>query len=107
MHKVYTLFIIGFLTALPIPIIDNLDEIDEPEELEEFLDHPIESYMNFLKNGTKVWMLSYLIILAITIPIKIIPSFENRLSPRNRLVLNFVSGQSFGYVIIRIITFSF
>ncbi len=107
MNRVYTLFIIGFLTALPIPIIDDLDKIDEPEELGEFLEHPVESYMNFIKNGTKAWMLGYLIILAITIPIRIIPSFENRLSPRNRLVLNFVSGQSFGYVIIRIITFSF
>ncbi len=107
MKKTYSLFIIGFLTALPIPFIDDLDEIDETEELEEFVDHPVESYMHFVKSGAKAWMFAYLIILAITIPIKIIPSFETRLSPRNLLLLNFVSGQSFGFIIIRIISFSF
>ena len=107
MNKNYTLFIIGILTAIPIPIIDNLDEIDEPEELEEFGEHPIESYIHFVKSGAKVWEFGYMIVLAITLPIRIIPSLQTRIPPRGLLLLNFVTGQSFGFVIIRIITFSF
>ena len=102
MNKTYTFFIIGILTAIPIPIIDNLDEIDESEELEEF-----ESYIHFVKSGAKIWEFGYMIVLAITLPIRIIPSFQTRIPPRGLLLLNFVTGQSFGFVIIRIITFSF
>ena len=107
MKKTYTLFIIGFLTAIPIPIIDNLDEIDDLEDLEEFADHPVEFYKNFLKDGAKVWEFGYMIILAISLPIRIIPSLRTRLSKRSLLFLDFVSGQSFGFVIIKIISFLF
>ncbi len=107
MNKNYALFIIGILTAIPIPIIDNLDEIDEPEELEEFGEHPVESYMDFVKSGAKIWEFGYLIVLAITIPIRLISSLRTRLPQKSLLLLDFVTGQSFGFVIIRIITFSF
>lgn len=106
MKKTYSLFIIGILTAIPIPIIDNLDELDELEELEEFGEHPVESYMHFVKTGAKIWEFGFLIILAITLPIKIIPSFQTRIPPKSLLLLNFVSGQSFCFVIIKIISFS-
>ena len=43
MKNIYTIFFIGILTAIPIPIINDFDEIDEPEELEEFIEHPVES----------------------------------------------------------------
>ena len=105
MKKAYTFFIIGILTAIPIPIIDNLDELDELEELKEFGEHPVESYMHFVKTGAKIWEFGYLIILAITLPIKIIPSFQTRIPPRSLLMLNFVSGQSFGFIMIKIISF--
>ena len=107
MNKTYTFFIIGILTAIPIPIIDNLDEIDESEELEEFREHPIESYIHFVKSGAKIWEIGYMIVLAITLPIRIIPSLQTRIPPRGLLLLSFVTGQSFGFVIIRIILFSF
>ena len=106
MNKTYTLFIIGFLTAIPIPVIDNLDEIDEPQELEEFGDHPVESYIHFLKSGAKIWEFSYLILLAVSIPIRIIPSLKTRLPQKALFVLDFMAGQSFGFVIIKIISFS-
>ena len=41
MKKIYTIFFIGILIA--IPITNDFDEIDEPEELEEFIEHPVES----------------------------------------------------------------
>ncbi len=43
MKKIYTIFFIKILTAILIPIINDFDEIDEPEELEEFIEHPVES----------------------------------------------------------------
>ena len=107
MKKIYTFFIIGILTAIPIPIIDNLDELDELEELKEFGEHPVESYIHFIKTGAKIWEFGYMIILAIIIPIRIIPFFQTRIPPRSLLFLNFVSGQSFGFVIIKIISFAF
>ena len=107
MKKTYTFFIIGILVAIPIPIVDNLDEIDETEVLEEFGEHPVESYIYFVKSGAKIWQFSYMIVLAIIIPIRIIPSLRTRLSPRSLLLLDFVTGHSFGFVMIRIITFSF
>jgi len=99
MKKTYSLFIIGFILAIPIPLIDDLFG------LEEFSKNP--SYVEAVKTGTNVWMFSYLVILAIIIPMRTISSFYKRLSERQLLALSFVAGQSFGFVIIRLITFSF
>ncbi len=107
MKRIYSIFVIGAILASPIPIIDNLDELDELEELKEFGEHPVESYMHFVKTGANVWMFSYLIILAAVILIRMIPTLNTRLSKNQLLALSFVSGQSFGFVVIRLLTFSF
>jgi len=97
--KTYLVFIFGFILAFPIPFIDDLLG---PEG---FSKNP--SYAEAVKTGANVWMFSYLIILAIIIPMRTISSFYNRLSERQLLALNFISGHSLGFIIIRIMTFSF
>jgi len=99
MKKTYSLFIIGFILAFPIPYIDDLLGIEEFSK--------IPSYAAAVKTGTSIWVFSFLVILAIIIPMRTISSFYKRLSQRQLLALNFVAGQSFGFVIIRLITFSF
>ena len=99
MKKTYSIFIIGFILAFPIPFIDDL------LGFEEFSKNP--SYLEAVKTGANVWVFSYLVVLAVIIPIRVLSSFYNRLSGRQLLALNFVAGQSFGFVIIRISTFSF
>jgi len=99
MKKTYSIFIIGFILAFPIPFIDDLLG---PEG---FSKNP--SYAEAVKTGTNVWMFSYLVILAVIIPMRVIASFYKKLSERKLLALNFISGQSLGFVIIRIMTFSF
>ena len=99
MKSTYSIFVIGAILAIPIPLIDDL--ID----LEEFSKNP--SYLLAVQTGASVWLFSYLIILAVVILIRIIPSLNTRLSKNQLLALNFLSGQSFGFVIIRLLTFSF
>jgi hypothetical protein len=99
MKSTYSIFVIGAILATPIPLIDDL--ID----LEEFSKNP--SYLLAVQTGANVWLFSYLIILAVVILIRIIPSLNTRLSKNQLLALNFLSGQSFGFVIIRLLTFSF
>ncbi len=99
MKSTYSIFVIGAILAIPIPLIDDL--ID----LEEFSKNP--SYLLAVQTGANVWLFSYLIILAVVILIRIIPSLNTRLSKNQLLALNFLSGQSFGFVIIRLLTFSF
>ena len=99
MKKVYSIFIIGFILAFPIPFIDDL------LNFEEFSKNP--SFVEAVKTGAKLWSFIFLLILAVIIPIRLVPSLNTRLSRRQLLALNFVSGQSLGYVIIRLLTFSF
>ncbi len=99
MKSTYSIFVIGAILATPIPLIDDL--ID----LEEFSKNP--SYLLAVQTGANVWLFSYLIILAVVILIRIIPSLNTRLSKNQLLALSFVSGQSFGFVVIRLLTFSF
>ncbi len=99
MKSTYSIFVIGAILAIPIPLIDDL--ID----LEEFSKNP--SYLLAVQTGANIWLFSYLIILAVVILIRIIPSLNTRLSKNQLLALNFLSGQSFGFVIIRLLTFSF
>ena len=99
MKSTYSIFVIGAILAIPIPLIDDLIH------LEEFSKNP--SYLLAVQTGANVWWFSYLIILAVVILIRIIPSLNTRLSKNQLLALNFLSGQSFGFVIIRLLTFSF
>jgi len=99
MKKTYSIFIIGFILAFPIPLIDDLLGLEEFSK--------IPSYLEAVKTGANVWIFSYLVILAVIIPIRLIPSLNIRLSHNQILALNFVSGQSLGFIIIRLITFSF
>ncbi len=99
MNRTYSIFVIGAILAFPIPLIDDL--LDS----EEFSKNP--TYLTAIQTGANVWLFSYLIILAVVILIRIIPSLNTRLSKNQLLALNFLSGQSFGFVIIRLLTFSF
>ncbi len=99
MKKNYSIFVIGAILAFPIPLIDDL--LDS----EEFSKNP--TYLTAIQTGANVWLFSYLIILAVVILIRIIPSLNTRLSKNQLLALNFMSGQSFGFVVIRLLTFSF
>ena len=99
MNKTYLIFIVGILLAFPIPLIDDLVD---PEE---FSKNP--TYLTAIQTGANVWLFSYLIILAVIIPIRMIPTLNTRLSKNQILALNFMSGQSFGFVVIRLLTFSF
>jgi hypothetical protein len=99
MNKTYLIFIVGILLAFPIPLIDDLFDI------EEFYKNP--TYLTAIQTGANVWLFSYLIILAVIIPIRMIPTLNTRLSKNQLLALNFMSGQSFGFVVIRLLTFSF
>ncbi len=99
MKKNYSIFVIGAILALPIPLIDDLFD---PEE---FSKNP--SYLLAVQTGANVWVFSYLIILSVVILIRMIPSMNTRLSKNQLLALNFMSGQSFGFVVIRLLTFSF
>jgi hypothetical protein len=98
-NKTYLIFIIGALFAFPIPMIDDLIYPGD------FYKTP--SYLIAVQTGTNAWLFSYLIILAVTIPIRLIPSLNTKLSKNQLLALNFMSGQSFGFIIIRLLTFSF
>lgn len=99
MYKTYSMFFLGAILAFPIPL---LDDIIDPEE---FYKDP--SYLVAVQTGANVWLFGYLIILGVTIPIRLIPSLNTRISRNQLLALNFMSGQSFGFVIIRLLTFSF
>ncbi len=99
MNRTYSIFVIGAILAFPIPLIDDL--LDS----EEFSKNP--TYLTAIQTGANVWMFSYFIILAVIIPIRMIPTLNTRLSKNQLLALNFMSGQSFGFVIIRILTFQF
>lgn len=93
------MFFLGAILAFPVPL---LDDMLDPEE---FYKDP--SYLVAVQTGANVWLFSYLIILAVTIPIRLIPSLNTKISKNQLLALNFMSGQSFGFVIIRLLTFSF
>jgi len=99
MKKNYSIFVIGAILAFPIPLIDDL--IDP----EEFSKNP--TYLTAIQTGANVWVFSYLTILAAIILIRMIPTLNTRLSKNQLLALSFVSGQSFGFVVIRLLTFSF
>ena len=99
MKRTYSIFVIGAILAFPIPLIDDL--IDP----EEFSKNP--TYLTAIQTGANVWVFSYLIILAAIILIRMIPTLNTRLSKNQLLALSFVSGQSFGFVVIRLLTFSF
>ena len=99
MKRTYSIFIIGAILAVPIPLIDDL--IDPGE----FSKNP--TYLTAIQTGANVWVFSYLIILAAIILIRMIPTLNTRLSKNQLLALSFVSGQSFGFVVIRLLTFSF
>ena len=99
MNRTHLIFIVGILLAFPIPLIDDLLDI------EEFYKNP--TYLTAIQTGANVWLFSYLIILAVIIPIRMIPTLNTRLSKNQLLALNFMSGQSFGFVVIRLLTFSF
>ncbi len=99
MKRTYSIFIIGAILAVPIPLIDDL--IDP----EEFSKNP--TYLTAIQTGANIWMFSYLFILAGVILIRMIPSLNTRLSKNQLLALNFLSGHSFGFVVIRLLTFSF
>ena len=99
MRRTYSIFVIGAILSFPIPLIDDL--IDP----EEFSKNP--TYLTAIQTGANVWVFSYLIILAAIILIRMIPTLNTRLSKNQILALSFVSGQSFGFVVIRILTFSF
>ncbi len=99
MKRTYSIFVIGAILAFPIPLIDDLIDI------EEFSKNP--SYLLAVQTGANVWVFSYLIILSVVILIRMIPSMNTRLSKNQLLALNFMSGQSFGFVVIRLLTFSF
>ncbi len=99
MKKNYSIFVIGAILAFPIPLIDDLIDI------EEFSKNP--TYLTAIQTGANVWLFSYFIILAVIIPIRMIPTLNTRLSKNQLLALSFVSGQSFGFVVIRLLTFSF
>jgi len=99
MKKIYLSFILGAIAASFIPIIDDLFSGDE------FYKNP--SYLVAIQTGLNTWVFSYLIILAVIIPIRVIPTLNTRLTKNQLLALNFMSGQSFGFVILRLLTFSF
>ena len=99
MKKKYTVFIIGFILAFPIPFFDDLFDFEELKK------EP--TYRKAVQTGQNVWMFSYLLVLAVIIPIRLIPQLNTRLSEKQNLALYFMSGQSFGFVIIRLLTFSF
>ena len=99
MNKTYLIFIVGILLAFPIPLIDDLVD---PEE---FSKNP--TYLTAIQTGANVWVFSYLFILACIILIRMIPTLNTKLSKNQLLALSFVSGQSFGFVVIRLLTFSF
>jgi len=99
MKRTYSIFVIGAILAVPIPLIDDLVD---PEE---FSKNP--TYLAAIQTGANVWVFSYLIILAAIILIRMIPTLNTRLSKNQLLALSFVSGQSFGFVVIRLWTFSF
>ena len=99
MKRTYSIFVIGVILAVPIPLIDDL--IDP----EEFSKNP--TYLTAIQTGANVWVFSYLFILACIILIRMIPTLNTRLSKNQLLALSFVSGQSFGFVVIRLLTFSF
>ncbi len=97
MKRTYSIFVIGAILSFPIPLIDDL--IDP----EEFSKNP--TYLTAIQTGANVWVFSYLIILAAIILIRMIPTLNTRLSKNQLLALSFVSGQSFGFVVIRLLTF--
>ena len=99
MYKTYSMFFLGAILAIPIPLLDDLLD---PED---FYKDP--SYLLAVQTGANIWVFAYLIILAVTIPIRLIPSLSTRISRNQLLALNFMSGQSFGFVMIRLLTFSF
>ena len=99
MEKQYKIFVIGAIIAFLIPFIDDIAYYSEYSEFPSFLEA--------VKTGTVVWNFIYLVMLAVIIPIRIIPQLRSKLTPKQMLALNFFSGQSFGFVIIRIITFEF
>jgi len=99
MSKTYLIFVVGAILAFPIPLIDDLIYPGE------FYKTP--TYLVAVQTGANAWVFGYLIILAVTIPMRLIPSLNTRLSKNQLLALNFMSGQSFGFIIIRLLTFSF
>ena len=95
----YRIFLIGAVLAFPIPLIDDL------VGNEEFIKNP--SYFESVQTGATYWMFIYLVLIGIIILIRLISSWSAKLSERQRLVLTFFSGHSFGFVIIRLVTFEF
>jgi len=97
LKKSIKLFVLGFVISLFIT------EFEDVKNLDEFSEDPL----NFLVISFSFSILSklgYNVLLAIILPFVAITAFKQRLSRRSLMLYSFLSGLTFGFAIISIIT---
>ena len=97
MNKSIKLFILGFAISLIIT------EFEDVENLDELGEDPV-NFLVISFSFSILTKLGYYIVLTILLPFVAITALKGRLSKRNLMIYSFLSGLTFGFAIISIIT---
>jgi len=97
LKKSIKLFILGFVISLLIT------EFEDVENLEEFEEDPV-NFVIISFSFSILSKLGYNILLAIILPFVAITALKQRFSRRSLMLYSFLSGLTFGFAIISIIT---
>ena len=93
------LFAIGILISFLIPIIEEIG-LSGLEEI------PSSILASLFSYAPHFWKLGYSVLLVFVLPAVIIPKFRNLFVEKHFKWYSFLSGNTFGFTIIEIITFS-
>jgi len=93
------LFLSGLLISVLLPMIE--EEIIAG--FDEDLNRVIENMLSFTPH---YWKLGYSVLLAFILPSLLIPKLKKHLVEKHSKTYSFLIGNTFGYAIIEIITFS-
>ncbi len=97
MGKKIKLFIIGLVISLLITAFEDVENLDELSE--DPLNFVVISF-----SFSILTKLGYYVLLAIILPFVVISALKKRLSERSLMVYSLLSGLTFGFAIISIVT---
>ena len=97
MAKSIILFILGLVISLLIT------EFEDVENLDEFVEDPL-NFVVISFSFSILTKLGYFVLLAILLPFVAISVLKKRLSKRSIMVYSLLSGLTFGFAIISIVT---
>jgi hypothetical protein len=101
LDKTLIIFMLGAVIGVVVALLPN------PEEFEDYLDDPTKFAERIVSGVADLWLLIFLIIHLITLPVLAIESLRKHLTNKKIFPYGFMAGSAFGLAIVSLISLIF